>query len=130
METNKELIEKLKALHHKDGVDREDWDRVHCNLLLVADYVLAHAETYQLPVVITSIIRPMIHGVSKTNIHASGRAFDMSVRGWSYSDIKFFVDAINEEMTIGAISARDGMEREAVYENGSGGPHIHLQVKQ
>lgn len=111
------LIEKLKSLYHNEGVNKDDWDKVHPNLLVLADYVFAHTETYNLPMVITSIIRPKIPGVSKTDIHAKGRAFDLSVRGWSQDDIDFLVDAVNETFKIGAISLRDGKEREAVFED-------------
>lgn len=125
----------IKALVHKAGVNKDDWDKVHPNLLVVADYVLAHAETYGLPVVFTSIIRPGIKGVSVSKTHAEGRAFDISVKGWSPEDIKFLVDAINEKLHIGAISFSDGKEREALYEptvlkNGKviKTAHLHFQV--
>lgn len=126
------IIPKLKELYHKEGVNKDDWDKVHPNLLVLADYVLSHCETYNLPLVITSIIRPKIQGVSKTDIHARGRAFDVSVKGWSQQDIQFLVDAVNEKLTIGAISLKDGQEREAVYEDGVSvgrGAHLHFQVR-
>jgi hypothetical protein len=132
-----DLIKRLKALPHKEGVNKDDWDKVHRNLLVLADYVLAHTETHKLPMVISSIIRPKIKGVSKTDIHSKGRAFDLSVKGWSKEDIDFLVDAINEKFTIGAISLTDGKEREAIYEgpefNAKGDqtkwPHFHMQVR-
>lgn len=132
-----EIIKNLKTLPHKDGVDKNDWDKVHRNLLVLADYVIAHCETHKLPLVITSIIRPKIKGVSKTDIHSKGRAFDISVRGWSKEDIKFLEDAINEKFTIGAISLTDGKEREAVFEDAEFDkegdqvkfPHFHFQVR-
>lgn len=132
-----QLIEKIKRQIHKPGVDKNDWSKVHRNLLVLADYVIAHCETYNLPVIFTSIIRPKIKGVSKTDIHAKGRAFDLSVRGWSKEDIKFLVDAVNEKFTIGAISLRDGQEREAVFEDAEFDkegdqvkwPHFHFQVR-
>ena len=131
-----DVIKRLKALPHKEGVDKNDWDKVHRNLLVLADYVLAHTETHNLPMVITSIIRGKLK-ISKTDIHSKGRAFDLSVRGWSKEDIKFLEDAVNEKFTIGAISLRDGKEREAVFEdaefNEKGDqtkwPHFHFQVR-
>lgn len=126
------MIAKLKALYHKEGVNKDDWDKVHPNLLVLADYVYSHCETHNLQLVITSIIRPKIPGVSKTDIHAKGRAFDVSVKGWSQEDIKFLVDSVNEKLTIGAISLRDKQEREAVYEDGVSagrGAHLHFQVR-
>lgn len=132
-----DTILELKKLPHKAGVNSGDWDRVHKNLVVLADYVLAHCHTHNLPLVITSIIRPRIPGASKTDIHSKGRAFDISVRGWSEHDIKFLVDAVNEKFTIGAISLSDGREREALYEptvtDASGNvtktEHLHFQVR-
>lgn len=127
-----EIKERLKGLYHKEGVNKDDWDHVHPNLVYLAGYVLDHTDTYGLPMVITSIIRPKIPGVSKTDIHAKKRAFDISVKGWSVEDIEFLVNAVNEKLTIGAISIRDGKEREAVYEDGVSagrGAHLHFQVR-
>lgn len=124
---------RLKALYHKDGVNKEDWDKVHPNLLVLADYVHAHCDSHNLPLVISSIIRPKIPGVSKTDIHSTGRAFDVSVRGWSREDIDFIVKDVNDRLSIGAISIRDGKEREAVYEDGivaGKGAHFHFQVRK
>lgn len=124
---------RLKGLFHKEGVSKDDWEKVHPNLLILADCVLSHCETHNLPLVISSIIRPKIKGVSKTDIHADGRAFDVSVRGWSRSDIDFIVQDVNERLSLGAISVRDGQEREAVYEDGvvaGKGAHLHFQVRR
>lgn len=128
-----QLIQRLKALVHKEGVNPEDWDRVHGYLLDLAEYVYNHCDTYNLPMVITSIIRPRIHGVSRTDIHSSGRAFDLSVRGWSRFDIEFIVKRVNDDLKIGAISIHDGKEREAVYEDGftaGKGEHLHFQCRR
>lgn len=127
------LREKLKTQKHKAGVNRLDWDEVHSNLIVLADYVMAHCQAHKLPLIFTSIIRPMIKGVSKTDIHSKGRAFDISVKGWSIEDISTLVDAVNEKLTIGAISVRDNQEREAVYEDGvsaGNGAHLHFQVRR
>jgi hypothetical protein len=125
-------IAKLKTLTHKPGVNKDDWDKVHRALLALAEYTTTYCETYKLALVITSIIRPRIPGVSVSDTHAEGRAFDISVRGWSREAIRDFVDSINEIFTIGAISLRDKKEREAVYEDGVAkgfGAHIHIQVR-
>lgn len=127
------IIESLKNLFHKEGVNHEDWHRVHPNLLVLADYVLAHCETHNLPLIITSIIRPKIKGVSVSKTHQEGRAFDASVKGWSDEDIRFLVDAVNEKLSIGAISFSDGKEREVIYEDGitaGTAPHLHFQVRR
>lgn len=131
------VIERLKTLFHKPGVNKDDWDKVHPNLLVLADFVFAYTETHNLPMVITSIIRPKIPGVSKTDIHSYGRAFDLSVKGWSKEDIQYLVDSTNKTFQIGAISLRDHQEREAVFEdaefdekgNQKKWPHFHFQVR-
>lgn len=126
-------IADLKSLYHKPGVNADDWDRVSSKLLVLADYLMSHCETYNLPIVITSIIRPKIKGVSKSRTHEEGRAFDISVKGWSAHDVKFLVDAVNEKHSIGAISLTDGKEREVIYEDGikaGTAPHLHFQVRR
>lgn len=109
------LKEKIKKLVHKAGVNPNDWTKVHPNLLVVLDYVIEHCHAHNLPVVISSIIRPRLK-VSKTDTHSEGRAFDISVRGWQIEDIEFLVDCINADLYVGAISKSDGLEREALYE--------------
>lgn len=132
-EYKKFVIDNAKKLFHKPGVNSSDWSKVKPELLILIDYVMSHCETHNLPLVITSIIRPKIPGVSKSVTHQEGRAFDVSVRGWSQEDIDFLVSNINEKFTIGAISLTDKKEREAIYEDGikaGVGAHIHLQCRK
>ena len=129
------LQAKLKNVLHKEGVNPLDWFNVHPDLLIILDYVIEHCIAHGLLLVVSSIIRPKIPGASKTDIHAKGRAFDISVRGWSDEDIQFLCDCINQDLTVGAISLRDNIEREAVFEedefdkNGKQTKwrHIHFQ---
>jgi len=85
---------------------------------------------HNLPLVITSIIRPMIPGVSKTDIHSKGRAFDVSVRGWTEKQCLDCQDYLNDNFSekFGAISISDGKPRACVYHIGTG-PHLHIQCK-
>ncbi len=141
------IIEKLKALFHKEGVNPADWENVHPNLIPIAEFVYSHCETYSLPMTITSLFRRKIPGVSKSDSHGSvgiftnergekipykGRAFDMSIKGWSLQDVHFLRDRVNAIFNVGALSIRDGHEREAVYEDGitaGTAPHLHFQVR-
>lgn len=128
-----EIVERLKKLCHKEGVDCHDWDRVNQNLLLIADYVVDHAHAFGLPIIFTSIIRPKIKGVSKSVTHEEGRAFDLSVRGWTQAQIDELVGLVNEHFKVGAISFSDHKEKEAVYEDGKSAgtaPHLHFQVRR
>ena len=144
------LIKRLKEQIHKPGVSKDDWDRVHPNLLLLGEFVMDHCEEHSLPLVFSSIFRQKLK-FSKTDIHASigftvlkdgsvvafkGRAFDISVKGWQLEDILYLVEKINQEFKIGAVSIKDLKEREAVFEetefdeNGkvTKTRHLHFQV--
>jgi hypothetical protein len=126
------IVVTLRQLEHKPGVNSSDWYKVHDNLIILAAFTLVYAKENYLPLIITSIIRPKIKGVSKTDIHSKGRAFDISIRGWTKEQILNFVKKINEEFKIGAISVTDGKEREAVWEDGitaGKGPHLHIQCR-
>jgi hypothetical protein len=85
----------------------------------------------KLPVIITSIIRPRIPGVSKSDTHAQGRAVDISVKGWSVDQCLEFQDYMNHNFgeQYGAISLTDGKPRACVYHGGTA-LHHHLQVKR
>lgn len=126
-------IEDLQNLPHKAGVNASDWLHVDKDLVLLAYFYVGYARALGLPILFTSIIRAMIAGVSKTDIHADGRAFDFSVVGWTRKHIDDFVLQINSQFTVGAISKKDGVEREAVYEDGitqGRGAHVHCQVRK
>ncbi len=122
-------IEDLKNLPHK-GCDPKDWEKVHQGLRIIAYELLEFCESRNLPVVITSIIRPMIPGVSKTDIHAKSRAFDVSVKGWNADNILECVDYINDLLAedLGAIAISDGKPRAVVYHVGTA-PHLHCQTR-
>lgn len=123
----------LQHWPHKKGVNSEDWSRVADDLALIAEFVCQYAITMKLPILFTSIIRPKIKGVSKSKTHEEGRAFDISVRGWDRKYIDELVNLVNSSFKVGAISASDGVEREAVYEDGvtaGTAPHIHFQVRK
>lgn len=133
----KEIIRKLKLQNHKPEVDSGDWDNVHKNLLLIAEYVITHCEIHGLYLLFTSIIREGISGVSVSKNHAEGRAFDISVKGWTLDQIHSLVDITNEKFQIGAIGLISKQEIEALYEpeerysDGSlkKAAHIHFQVR-
>jgi hypothetical protein len=77
----------------------------------------------------------MIVGISKTNIHADGRAGDLSVRNITTEDIDDMLHDLNEKLAtrIGAESISDGVHRFVVYEDGKtngNAPHIHFQVRR
>lgn len=124
----------LKEVRHKEGVNKEDWKLVNSNLVDIALFVSAWCEAESLPLTITSIIRPKIPGISVSNTHAEGRAFDISIRGWTQDEIdRIVIDVNNHFKSVGAISIKDGVSRVAVYEDGVAagkGAHLHFQVRK
>lgn len=92
-----DIILGLMSLPHKEGVNREDWKTVHPDLLLIAWSVVLVCRRRGLPILFTSIRRGRIAGVSISDTHAQGRAFDISVRGWSTDDIDEVLVEVNRE---------------------------------
>lgn len=77
----------------------------------------------------------MIPGVSKTDIHAKGRAFDISTNGWTLDDCLLCEKYFNENYAnIGAIGIGDGKSRACLFESPEynkrgNAAHLHFQVK-
>ena len=84
----------------------------------------------KIPFVITRCIDGMIPNVSKTDIHSTGRACDVSIKGWTADNIDDFIHDINERFSneIGAFSITDNVARFCIYHCGIGF-HMHLQVR-
>lgn len=130
------IIARLKKQKHKAKVNPDDWDHVHYNLLLVAEFDLDLCEALGLYVEYTSIIRPMIE-VSKTDIHAQKRAYDRTLRKWPEGTAEWFAELVNDGLTVGAVSRSDGKERESVFEDNEFNKdgkqikwkHLHFQVR-
>jgi hypothetical protein len=141
------IIAQLKALPHKKGVDPNDWDHVVNGLLLIAISTVKVAQRRRLPILITSIIRGRIPGVSESDTHATGRAFDMSIHGWSVDDIDEVLIEVNAEHAKirGAYKRGDPTPRALIYEHrvgegpcpkteeyvkeNSADPHLHGQCR-
>jgi hypothetical protein len=121
-------------LKHKPEVNPDDWYSVDENLLQILDHVIDFAANEDLPILITSIIRPKIPGVSKSTTHEDGRAFDLSVRGWTIKQIQKLVVEVNANFrSVGALSMKSKQSTAAVYEDGVSagvGAHLHFQVRR
>jgi hypothetical protein len=124
-------IEELKSLPHKKGVDPNDWHEVLPGLRILAYESVEWIKSRNLPILFTSIIRPKIQGVSKSDTHAQGRAFDLSVKGWSADQCLEFEQYINDNFAenLGAISASDGRPRACLFHVGTA-PHQHIQTRR
>lgn len=147
--TESALREVLQKVPHKTGVNPENWRMVDSDLLTLGHFFLQFCSARKLPALITSIIRPRIEGISVSDTHAQGRAFDASVRGWTVDDLDEILIECNRIYAprMGAVSAMDGLPRAVVYEYGQGlclvptkatqfskcnnaFPHLHFQVRR
>jgi hypothetical protein len=69
----------------------------------------------------------------KYSTHRDGRAVDIAARpheGWTpeiIRDVLLYIDTTHRH--IGAISAKDGRARPAIYHDVGNGAHFHLQVR-
>lgn len=96
-------------------------------LMIVLGHFLAFCDSNSLPCKITNITNKFKQ--SKTSTHIDGRAVDISVRGWTDTDIynaRHYMESIAGHY--GAISASDYKKRVFVYHDVGLGEHIHLQV--
>lgn len=119
----------LAIYPHKNGVNPDDWSRCHNNLLKLAYFYVNFCESNNIPVLFTSIIRPMIKGVSKTDIHSKGRAFDVSAKGWTKELRDEFEKQMEEKFkAIAAVSAETGQPN-AIYWHEGTALHGHCQVR-
>jgi hypothetical protein len=127
-------VKKIKEQSHKEGVNPDDWDSVHKNLVIVAEWLIEYCSKMNLPIKFTSIIRPMIPGFSVSRTHEDKRAFDVSLVGWSDADARECAYRANKELVgIGAISKSTKRETVAVFEDGINaglGRHLHFQVRR
>lgn len=125
-----EIISRLKRLPHKPDVNPNDWNLVNHYLLLLAEFYVDWCEACKLPVLFSSIIRPMIPGVSKTDIHTKGRAFDFSAHGWTKELRDEFEKQVEEKFkTIAAIGAETGLPNAIYWHDAGAGFHAHMQVR-
>lgn len=112
----------------KDREDMKHLERIHPNLWYLLGCFVKYASDRNLPVIITSIIRPRL-AMSVSDTHAQGRAIDISCRGWPIDQCLEAVDFFKDRYyDIGAISKETKEPAPLVYHKGNEW-HFHLQVK-
>lgn len=119
-------------IEFKNDKARETYQNIDDRLKCAVYECSKWCEERKLPFIVTRAIDDMIPNVSKTNIHADGRAIDISVIHWTTDDIDDFVYDMNELFSdsIGAYSLTDKKPRFVVYHNAGAGWHCHLQVRK
>lgn len=122
-EGKKEYI-KFKHERLKDEISR-----LQPACLILLSGASAYCASYDLPFIITSILEEKdVKRVSTT--HEDGRAFDISVQGWSADNIVNFVKFMNHNFkSIAAISSQTGNRVAVLYHDSGYGVHVHCQTK-
>lgn len=113
----------------KAGLDQRQFLMLHPNLYILIGAFCLYADSYDLPVTITSLMES-VPG-RKHSTHADGRAVDISVRGWTDFHVNAVVHKLNKRYKdIAAISADDYRPRAIIHHAVEGGAeHFHLQVR-
>jgi len=112
-----------RSAHCKLG----DIQSMNPKLMYVFAHLLIFCDGNKVPCVITNITGKFKQSTSST--HPTGRAFDMSLRGWPNAKIdecKEYMEAVAGHY--GAISARTYKKRLVVHHDVGLGDHFHFQV--
>lgn len=122
----------MKTLTFASDVEAKDLEMIQPALWILLTRTLLYCAEFSIPCKITSLISDREKVASQSTTHQEGRAFDLSVKGWSEFHIHRFLFIINSDYRdIAAISASDKNPRAAVYHSyNNQGDHIHLQVKR
>ena len=106
----------------KEELDPLELTMLHASLYPVLGLLMQFCYTHNVPCVITSLIR------SDSSSHKTGRAVDVSIKGWKEIQIEAFKHMAEVRYGyLGAYSKSDNKQRLVVDH----GPvrHLHLQVK-
>ena len=111
-------------------VNLNDLTEMKPAILFIYNIVHLYCQAHGLPFVVTSM-KSDREGIGKTRVHNDGRAFDLSIKGFSKTHIKRLVNHINGDFKeLGAYSLSNGKQRVAVYGDAAHLDHIHFQVKR
>lgn len=109
--------------------DINELKQVSPYLLIVIGWVVFYCAKHNLRCCITSIIR-CIDSFSKSDTHQTGRAIDLSVKGWSNQDIEDFTLFMTQKCDEYAAVNGKGEKRLIVHHDIGKGDHLHIQVKR
>lgn len=118
-------------LTFKEDVDPRDIRLMTSLCVILFTELINFCKHRKLPLEITSLVNDRGNVKAKSSTHEDGRAFDVSLKGWSAFDIDDCVSYFNTYYrNIAAISSRDQKERAAVYGDPLHLDHIHFQVRR
>lgn len=123
----------MEYFKFKSALKVNDLRMIHPKLLIMFAFVLDWATQRSLPIVVTSMIRTPEENRqlgSKSFTHPEGRAFDISIRGWSTDEIDDLIHEVNDKFSdIGALTT-SGESRPVVFHDNGNGPHFHFQIRR
>jgi hypothetical protein len=135
----KKKVERTRYVHLNSGLNFSDFQDAHPNLLLMLAWINRFCWANSIKCVVSSIFREYDDGISESNTHQTGRAFDLSLKpehGWTDELIvKMEQRAFKELDSIGAISLRTKLVTPVfIHENKNKnqkvtGLHAHFQVR-
>jgi len=110
----------------KSEVRIDDFLDMHPNLFIIFGYFCFYAKSVHLPVLVTSMFSDPVEGrISRA--HETGRAIDLSIRGWPVDKINTVVAFVEGKCSyLGAIG-KDGKRRALIVHDSGSGQHFHAQ---
>lgn len=115
-----------KFINFKDPSEIFELQEIDPRLFIILADVNFWANSHNLECTITRLIDGMIEGVSKTDIHSTGRAFDMRSLPWPEIEKKNLIDYINKKY---AEKWGTGPQELCVILHTGTAEHFHFQVK-
>lgn len=119
-------------INFKHKKDETRFLHMHSLLLSIMFDMDFWCELRGLPFVITSTVSTDSEDKKLKRIsssHRTGRAFDISLRGWTHKDINLFRAEFNRKYEqYGAISKYTSKPTLIVWHNNGNGDHMHTQI--
>ncbi len=122
------------AKYFKNQADSLNYDNVTPPLKIVFNDMKEYCEKNGMEFLITSFLSTLIEDQSIAREyagHREGRAFDLRVSNWSQVQSDAFINYycnVSPLRTLGAFSAKSGIQVLVVRHNSGAGDHVHVQV--
>lgn len=119
----------MQKIFIKEDNKAEDILKMTSFSIIVLGHLKYFCEQHDLPLKITNILKKFPESISNT--HPEGRAFDISLKGWSELNIIDCKVYLEEKcLHLAPISLRTGKHRLVLRHNIGLGDHLHIQVKR
>ena len=122
-------------IYFKNKEKKLDLFYIHWSLAMVLAAMSGFCKKNKIPFMVTDMISTKEEDMALGRVsstHRTKRAADISVKGWSATDIEDFVrfwDGHEFNKNYGAVSRKTGKPRLVYYHDSGFGSHCHVQVK-